>query len=305
MMTTTIKGGHIPPKEHAKLIVEDEAEYILDRLIFHKEDDRMPIDARQDCLFKPEDMRPMWVATGSTDNGRGYFHHEEVNSPSLVWPLNFGFVFHIRNDAWGDHLLCSNLVSLPPHSMRGKVMRPSKYMMALSQGYLHRENKWASVRMYGAWHFGRWIDAGVPKHQDHLFEVADIRGAAPIYRFEPRQKGDTSVGDLCAIGQSMALTFRYEWGAQFSIDGSPKIIIPTTPQGVLELFNDRNKPQDKDRRAALRHWVRQHSRKKKRGDFAGVREHLRGEVSFQWRGFDVTIRPSDFDEERNMVVKSA
>jgi len=299
-MNIATKGGYIPPKEHAKLIVEDTVEYVLDRLIFHKDDDA-PVIVRKDCLFRPEDMHPMWVLTSSTSSDdRFFWTHKEVNNPQLVWPMDFGVVMHVRNDDWGDHLRCDNFITVPSSRMRGRVMRPSRYMLAWSRGYIHRENRWTSMRMYGAWHFNRWIDAGIPKYQEHLFEASDeIRGAAPIYRFERQERGEMSVGDQCAMGQSMALTFRYEWGAQFSIDGSPRVIIPATPQGILELFNDRNKPADRDRRSALRHWVRQHSRRKQKGDFTGVREHLRGETAFQWRGFDVVIRPSQFDEERN------
>jgi hypothetical protein len=299
-MNVAIKGGYIPPKEHAKLIVEDTVEYILERMIFHKEDDA-PVTPRKDCLFKPEDMRPMWACVPSTfSDDRFFWHPKEVNNPQIVWPMNFGIVFHKRNEEWGNHLWCQNFISIEPKKMRGKVMRTSKYMLAALTGILHRENKWTSVKMYGSWHFGKWVDAGLPNYQDHLFAASDdIRGAAPVEKFSRREKGEISVGDECAMGQSMALTYRYEWGAQFSIDGSPRVIVPATPQGVLELFNDRDKPADRDRRSALRHWVRQHTRKKQRGDFAGVRAHLRGETAFRWRGFDVVIRPSQFDAEQN------
>ena len=119
-----------------------------------------------------------------------------------------------------------------------------------------------------------------------------------------RVEGELTVGERAALMQSMALTYRYEWGAQFSIGKSARIIVPTTPQGALELFNDRDKPQDNDRRAALRHWVRQHLRKKPGGDFSKVREHLRGHTVFSWRGFDVVLRPSQFDLEQNAPTPS-
>lgn len=56
---TKIIGGHIPPKEHAKLRLEDAADKILDRIIFAKRIEER--GTRKDCLFLPHEMGPMWL----------------------------------------------------------------------------------------------------------------------------------------------------------------------------------------------------------------------------------------------------
>ena len=121
-------------------------------------------------------------------------------------------------------------------------------------------------------------------------------GMAPIQRYV--DTGENDVGIRVAMGQSIALTHRYEWGAQFSFPGSPKVIVPTTPRGILELFNDRDKPESLDPRKALKHWVSEHIRRAKCGSFQHVISHLRGELKFSWRGFDVEIKPAQFDLEK-------
>lgn len=57
-------------------------------------------------------------------------------------------------------------------------------------------------------------------------------------------------------------------------------------QQVKELFSLRDIPDGYKRRAALRHWVARHFRRKlsKPGEFAEVRKHLRGREEFDWFG---------------------
>ncbi len=286
-MTLRVIGGRIRPKEHKKLLIEDHVDNVLDRLIFAKEE-KNPAIIRKDCLFRPEDMGPLWIA-GFGDQNREFFDWRSVDHPKLVWPMSFGIVFPSSDNTGGNCLDCTYFETISAARLRGKCSRIGRYNVAMAKALLTGSGEWISALFYATWCHRKWIDAGLAQR------ASDIYG--PIERSFKSGAGELSVGELCGFGQSMALTYRYEWGAQFSIAGSPRVIIPTTPAGVLELFNDRDKPADQDRRKALKHWVRQHLRKRKRDSFARVRRHMRGETSFSWRGFDVTIIPSDFDSD--------
>lgn len=295
---TKVIGGNIPAREHRKLKTEDAVEYIIDRLVFAKFERTKNV--RRDCLFYPSEMGPMWISDPAGEDDDIMFNDPNaVNSPDLVWPLGVGMASVKYGDPeWGTHIQCNYWQSIDAKLLRGWVRQVGRKNIGWYHGKLQSNGEWVSVREFAAWHFGKWRRAQPIKHNSSIINAAsEPTGGAPIEVYSAF--GEDDIGTMGALGQSVALTYRYEWGAQFSIDGSPRVIIPVTPSGVKELFNDREKPVDRDRRAALRHWVRQHRRKKGVGDFSAVRRHLRGELSFQWRGFDVKICPSAFDQDQN------
>lgn len=57
------------------------------------------------------------------------------------------------------------------------------------------------------------------------------------------------------------------------------------------------------RRAALRHWVREHYRETKVTGLAFVCNHLRGKTIFQWRSLACEIFVSAFDLEKSEFFK--
>lgn len=293
---TKVVGGKIPPKEHRKLKVEDHLDRIFNKLIFAKLTDDIK-DIRRDCMFLPEDMGPMWAHIPSEKDDLMFNAPEEVNHPKLVWPLRVGIIHDIKShDEWGPHLELNWWESAAAEKLRGRYRFTSKYNIGWFMGKLTNDMRFMPCAMYGAWHSGKWMTAQRIKYNQDFLSAVNDGGTAPLERYVAT--GEDDIGIRCALGQSVGLTYRYEWGAQFSIGKTAKVIVPTTPRGILELFNDRNKPVDRDRRAALRHWVSQHARRRSAGDFTHVRAHLRGQTKFQWRGFDVTIRPSQFDREK-------
>lgn len=295
---TKVVGGKIPEKEHRKLKIEDRVEFMLDRMIFAK-----PIwDREKDVVgaakFTPSQMGPMWISLLDDAERLSFFHPDDVNSWDLVWPMRFGFSsFRRGDDEWGDHVHCNWFETVDPKALRGKFRNFGRRNVAWMTGYITSDMKFHTSHMVGSWFSGKWGTAQRLRYDGAFMDAVRDAGMAPRERLVTF--GEDDIGSRIAIGQTMALTYRYEWGAQFSIGRSARVIIPTTPGGVLELFNDRDKPEDRDRRAALRHWVRQHLRRKRRGDFSKVRAHLRGSTKFSWRGFDVEIVPSAYDEERS------
>jgi hypothetical protein len=284
----------VAAKEHAKLRVEDEVDFMLDRLIFAKKMDVR--EARKDCLFLPHQMMPLWMNIRGVHDDMLFSVGEDVNHPKLVWPLKFGMASILYDDQ-GQFVQCAGFQSVPAKALRGKYrFVNNKYNIAYYYGRTIEELQFLSAVEFASWAGSRWRSSQRLRFDQEFIKNVKDAGTAPIERYV--DKGEDDIGASCAQGQAAALTYRYEWGAQFSIGGSAKVIVPTTPKGVLELFNDRDKPEDRDRRAALRHWVSQHRRQTKPQSFTQVKAHLRGETKFEWRGFDVQIVPSQFDREK-------
>lgn len=283
----------IPVKEHAKLRVEDEVDYMLNRLLFARQIDDVK-NVRDDCLFLPHQMGPMWMNVDRLSDDISFFTPDQINHPETVWPVSVGVTW-TKYDENGPYVECNYYESVPAKKLRGKYRFVSKYNIGYFHGRTIENMQFLSAVEYASWTGHKWQSSQRLRLNESFINGVKGAGMAPVARYV--DKGENDLGTHCALGQSAALTYRYEWGAQFSVNGSARVIIPTTPQGVLELFNDRDKPQDRDRRAALRHWVSSHLRRTKRKDFSAVRAHLRGNTKFNWRGFDVEIIPSKFDQE--------
>ena len=298
---TKVIGGNITPKQHAKLKVEDVADRVLDRLIFAKSAYDGEKGIISDGVFTPYDMGPLWFM--GHEFGKDFLFNapEEINAFDIVWPMSFGAVFETRNDEWGRHLQCNYYETVPAKKLRGSHRFVGRKNVAWFNGYLTDDLKFHSSVNYAAWSGHSWRSIQRIKYNQDIIAAVPNSGSAPIQKYDAT--GENDIGKRVALGQSMALTCRYEWGAQFSLGNSPKIIIPTTPRGILELFNDRDKPEDKNRRDALKHWVKHHTRKTKTYNFTHVQAHLRGATKFNWRGFDVEIRPSQYDIEKGIWKK--
>ena len=133
-----------------------------------------------------------------------------------------------------------------------------------------------------------------PKVQDAFFvfrnqkiRVLDI----PNYVCDPSMK------------QEIITTASITLGVQFNLENTPYVYLkPYNSEigfsiwindlaQVKELFTLREIPDGYKRRAALRHWVAKHLRRKpsKPDETVEVKRHLRGKESFEWFGIKGTI----------------
>ena len=114
----------------------------------------------------------------------------------------------------------------------------------------------------------------------------------------------------CAIPVALgtALALRYEWSVWIGHASGPRIRFLTDPLGAREVFRLRDIPPGKTRRAALRHWVSEHARKRHPGmdneARTWVRRHLRGATDFVWNGLRCRVQPDDYELEQ-MVTRAA
>jgi hypothetical protein len=137
--------------------------------------------------------------------------------------------------------------------------------------------------------------------------------AAGWGRIDPTQGFSPGKGDFdlsvealdLSVAHGFMLRREYLWSVLLGEPGIPRARFVTDVIGVRETFRLRETPSGKPRRAALRHWVREHWRKNRSlggDDKAWVRAHLRGQLNFFWNGLSCQIVPSQADARRNQEM---
>jgi len=217
---------------------------------------------------------------GIGDDDWWIFHPEDVTSPDLVWPIDFSMAWNKCDESGKEYLHMLRVWSAPIQSFRGLTSKFAKHMMHTQFAHVFRD-RFYTVRGVTGWQGGRWCDLACPENGEEFNLTTKMLIACSIRR-------------------------RYQWCVSFGIDDSPKVMIETDPIGLKDLFRDRDKDPERDRRAALRHWVRDHSRRQRKDQEAEtfVRRHLRGRTPFKWRGFDCVVEPAPFDLETVAGAKS-
>lgn len=228
---------------------------------------------------------PIWpIVEGGREDLR--FFGPESFKPDVLWPFSETVMIN-SNPAKDEHIgwQISEIRTISPKEGRNKqVIRFFPKMVREHHYWIDQDGTYSGAANYYGWGGKKWVDCCFnskldPHEQNH---------------------SDKAHCDRINMAQSGALTKRYEWSVQFSLDGSHPIEFVTDAFGAREIFADRDKPETGDRRRALRHWVRAHYRKKRTSeeDAARIRAHLRGATLFDWRGFRCTLCPSQFDLEQ-------
>lgn len=101
---------------------------------------------------------------------------------------------------------------------------------------------------------------------------------------------------------STQLYAEYVWTVTIGKIGSDfRFKVATDSVGARRLLSLRDVPDGRQRRAALRHWVSEHTRRIRRpeGEYeTDVVTHLRGATPFTWDEFEGVVTPSPFDLRR-------
>jgi hypothetical protein len=218
------------------------------------------------------------VAELSVGEGRYYLAPDEMEAEfsDAMWPIDIG------------------QIKIWPATVRGKTRTIRPKMVMASSAYMHKHEWSPQNEIFGQ--FGNdWVQIC-----DGVQQVAKGKFGYGSTRRVGEEALDAHRG--ISIAFSGALSERYEWHAAFGFHpNGPRILIPTSPSGCLRLFQDREKEEGQTRRAALKHWVNQHYRahSENEDEIIYVREHLRGNTRFIWRGVDVEVLVSAFDLEKN------
>lgn len=127
------------------------------------------------------------------------------------------------------------------------------------------------------------------------------------YDTDGREVHDEAEAFDISFASGVMLRREYLWSVLLGEPGIPRARFVTDILGVREAFRLRDAPPGKERRAALRHWVREHWRKNGRAsenDRAWVRQHLRGASEFMWNGLACRVEPS-MEDARKAAKKAA
>lgn len=175
-----------------------------------------------------------------------------------------------------------------PKAVRGRVHGFAKHIVEFSAGKVTPSTGlYESSRAYLGWQGRRW----------RLMPRTD--GVGP-------QNPDSSPDAARSIQMAQSVQFSSDWWwlAKIGWIGHPMVTLPTDAVGAREVFRLRDIPAGKKRRTAIRHWVSEHWRQRRKGPGeTRVREHLRGGCEFTWNGFYVKLMPSIVDQERAAAAK--
>lgn len=186
-----------------------------------------------------------------------------------IWPIDLGVIFEDTNG-----MIISFVRSVPLARVRGFGRRISRYVV---QTHTVKLDRFGSIIEQWGGFYSRIAKTWV--------NVADDVGAP-----------STNPAPLVVIGA--ALRHRYEWAAVFSFPTGIKLRFGCSAAGALDLFRDRDSPEE-GRRAALLHWVRKHWRRTSdAAEARSVRQHLRGVTEINWRGQAVSILPAEYEIEQ-------
>lgn len=200
-----------------------------------------------------------------------------------VWPLDFAVAFAFKDGMYEFAHVCT----VDPKTLRGRIKLIYPRMIHCSTLLVSEDGRWSVNESYYGLVNNSWVLA------DDGIKYFNARKG-----FKQRQH------TMISAMTSAAFNYRYEWHAAFgSIPDGPRVVVPTNPEGCIQLFKYREAAAGKKRREKLKHWVEEHYRETSVTGIAYVCSHLRGHTKFHWCGFDCELFPSAFDLEKNDLFK--
>lgn len=213
---------------------------------------------------------------------------DRKENAEAIWPIDFGMLV----DHGDNYYSIMRTKSVDAKYLRGKTkLVPPKAVISYSGEIMKKSGQaWAESTHMGLIN-NKWrvLDG---MFVDHEY----CRGYDSEFRF----KADRSIH----MTLSCALTARYHWHVAFQSKSGVRLLVPTTPHGCLKMFKDRKGPAE-GRRKALKHWVTNHYRKTPadQNDLRYVRDYLRGNTLFNWRGIECELLVSAYDLEKNELFR--
>lgn len=233
------------------------------------------------------------IAERTEPGARYYLDDTAAEYVKLYWPIDVGTVFD-RDSRW----VFNRVATVDYSEIRGKVKIVPKYCVTSTSGWLEDDGSWTAETTICGLVAGRWTIIQNDTLRSRTVGLTGNTVSICVKHNDTPEQVDMSVRTAFAA----RLTERYSWHVAFGFcDDGPRIVVPTSPDGCLELFKKRDLSPGEQRRAALRHWVNSHYRDLPNAQFdmTYVREHLRGNTRFIWSGLDCELMVSEFDLEKN------
>lgn len=197
-----------------------------------------------------------------------------------IWPVDAAWTEWRENDPEAA-IVFHRFATAKPSDMR-KVIVKSATMAQHSIACVSHGGARQSARADLALVDGEWVGASGPVTEFTDWERFYFQDLPPI------------------VGSWVALQRRHSWSVLLGYTGTTRIRLTTDPIGLRDVFKLRDAPPGKQRRAALKHWVTSHWRRKRDDPEAKawVHRHLRGADSFIWEGLRCAIEPALYDLEQ-------
>jgi hypothetical protein len=310
-----IRPAQPKPRRQTKKLareVGDVANDLLDRLILAPTEtanrDSLAMDQTfvggrrhlQDCdfyLISELGERLKGGGRYGRDGEYWYLHPEDRDAHELVdmyWPIDVAFAAD-KGEGW---IFVQRVASIAAKEVRGLVKLVPAKIAVIASAYVPPEGPWRGDAEIIGWINRKWVCI---ENQLLSAHVDGIRGDSKMVMIH-RPPAD-EVHNSTAMAFSAMLTHRFEWHVAFGRNqlSGPRLVIPTNPQGCLELFKTRDRSNPETRRSALRHWVNEHYRTRSDdpAQLDYVCEHLRGNTRFAWAGLDCELLVSAYDMEKN------
>jgi hypothetical protein len=281
--------------EHDRAVIRGVALSIIRQILEQPDFDKLRSkQARHDWLAPPplsafRRLEP-WGFGLPTDDG--WLFNPYDCTPDVVWPMDVGI---ISADGSEEGMTLSRTYSVLPKQVRGYAKRFSPFMVRADHAQMDRGKLIRCAGVY-VWLAGKWNDAeGRVMWSGSAHKP--LREAEFVLPEQDRIQP--------AIATATALKQRYEWAVALGLEQSPSIRFATDPTGIKDVFRIRDLPDGKDRREALLNWVTQHWRQHRDDPDIEiyVRRHLRGATSFNWRGMNCELLPSQYDvDQRDKAI---
>jgi hypothetical protein len=248
---------------------------------------------------------PMWfdgfdVLAGDEDD----FILNQSNVLDLpVWPLDVSMASPAAGEGWQNgSWQFTRISTLDKKRWRGSLVRYFPRMVEVGvavtepKGWRHSALVPLGLTASGALDCRRNATQGlrIDKPGDFSYALSPCAFSSSF-----AMRGWDEEMQSVTLAGGLALRRRYHWSVLLGENGSPRARFITDLTGAREAFRLRDLPDGKMRRAALRHWVREHWRKRREpseGERLWVKQHLRGATSFVWNGLRCEMQAPTFEE---------
>lgn len=218
----------------------------------------------------------------------------------LFWPIDTAsLVLGAYDDDGNEATSIIRTWTASPKEYRGKIPIMYPKMLNISSGYIPNGKFDDYGRKLYALVNDTWKNIHVQVKQTCSMSSSGGWKSKALFEYDERPQHTANV---IMLHFGLRLTERYYWHVaigRLPNGQGPRVLIPTSASACLSLLRDRDAPEGRNRREALKHWVSAHYRDTGSDNLSYVCQHLRANTKFTWHGFHCELLVSEYDYEKN------